>query len=78
VFCKDRTGARFSTIGLLRAFALGFVFPANLEHLGTGIAGILAGFMTVALLKNQLGCGSVYGFPCSQRFMAVSMPPATM
>ena len=36
----------------MRAFALGFVFPANLEHLGTGVAGILAGFIAAALLRK--------------------------
>lgn len=54
LLCFVKTGQAlvFPAIGLLRAFALGFVFPANLEHLGTGIAGILAGFIAAALLKN--------------------------
>lgn len=51
-FLKTRRAMVFPTIGILRAVALGFVFPANLEHLGTGIAGILAGFMAATLLKN--------------------------
>jgi hypothetical protein len=51
-FLKTRQALVFPAIGILRAVALGFVFPANLEHLGTGIAGILAGFMAAALLKN--------------------------
>ena len=53
-FLKTRQALVFPVIGILRAFALGFVFPANLEHLGTGIAGILAGFMAAALLRNTV------------------------
>ncbi len=33
----------FPLVGVLRALSLGFVFPANPAHLGTGLAGILAG-----------------------------------
>ena len=51
-FIKTRQAFVFPVIGILRALALGFVFPANLEHLGTGIAGILAGFVAAALVKN--------------------------
>jgi hypothetical protein len=51
-FVKTRRALVFPAIGLLRAFALGFVFPANLAHLGTGVAGILAGFIATALLRS--------------------------
>lgn len=52
--CFVKTGEPlvFPVIGILRALSLGFVFPANPEHLGTGIAGILAGFIAAALVKN--------------------------
>lgn len=52
--CFIRTGEAliFPGIGVLRALSLGFVFPANPEHLGTGLAGILAGFVAAALVKN--------------------------
>jgi hypothetical protein len=51
-FLKTKQALVFPTIGILRAVALGFVFPANIEHLGTGIAGIFAGFAAAALLRN--------------------------
>ena len=51
-FMKTRRAFVFPVIGILRALALGFVFPANLEHLGTGIAGILAGFFAASLMRN--------------------------
>jgi len=53
--CFIKTGEPlvFPAIGILRALSLGFVFPANLQHLGTGIAGILAGFIAAALVKNK-------------------------
>jgi hypothetical protein len=51
-FLKTRQPLVFPAVGILRAFALGFVFPANLEHLGTGIAGILAGFLAGVLLTK--------------------------
>jgi hypothetical protein len=51
-FLKTRQALVFPAIGILRALALGFVFPANLEHLGTGIAGILAGFVATALVRG--------------------------
>ena len=52
--CFVKTGEPlvFPGIGILRALSLGFVFPANPEHLGTGLAGILAGFIAAALVKN--------------------------
>jgi hypothetical protein len=52
--CFIKTGEPliFPGIGILRALSLGFVFPANLDHLGTGLAGILAGFIAAALVKN--------------------------
>lgn len=54
LLCFLKTGQPlvFPAIGILRALALGFVFPANLEHLGTGIAGILAGFLAAFLVRN--------------------------
>ena len=51
-FIKTAEPLVFPGIGILRALSLGFVFPANLEHLGTGLAGILAGFIAAALVKN--------------------------
>jgi hypothetical protein len=51
-FLKTGRPSIFPAIGILRALALGFVFPANLEHLGTGIAGIFAGFVAAALMRN--------------------------
>ena len=54
-FLKTGRPSIFPAIGILRALALGFVFPANLEHLGTGIAGILAGFVAAALMRNGDG-----------------------
>lgn len=51
-FMKTREALVFPLIGILRALALGFVFPANLQHLGTGIAGIGAGFVAAALVRN--------------------------
>ena len=52
--CFIKTGEPlvFPVIGILRALSLGFVFPANLQHLGTGLAGILAGFVAAALVKR--------------------------
>lgn len=51
-FIKTAESLIFPGIGILRALSLGFVFPANLDHLGTGIAGILAGFIAAALIRN--------------------------
>lgn len=51
-FLKTKRALIFPTIGILRALALGFIFPANIEHLGTGIAGIFAGFAAASLLRN--------------------------
>jgi hypothetical protein len=52
--CFIKTGQPliFPVIGILRALSLGFVYPANLEHLGTGLAGILAGLIAAALVNN--------------------------
>lgn len=52
--CFIKTGEPlvFPVIGILRALSLGFVFPANLEHLGTGLAGIIAGFIAAALVQK--------------------------
>jgi hypothetical protein len=52
--CFIKTGEPliFPVIGILRALSLGFVAPANIEHLGTGLGGILAGFIAAALVKN--------------------------
>ena len=54
LLCFVRTGEPwiFPGIGILRALSLGFIFPANPEHLGTGLAGIIAGFIAAALLRN--------------------------
>jgi hypothetical protein len=51
-FIKTRDPLVFPVIGILRALSLGFVFPANLEHLGTSLAGILVGFIAVAMLRD--------------------------
>ncbi len=52
--CYLKTGEHlvFPIIGTLRAVALGFVFPANMAHLGTGLAGILAGVVAAGIVKN--------------------------
>lgn len=42
-YIKTGRSLIFPLVGTLRALALGFVFPANPAHLGTGLAGILAG-----------------------------------
>ncbi len=52
--CYVKTGQPliFPIIGTVRALALGFLFPANMAHLGTGLAGILAGLLAARFVKN--------------------------
>jgi hypothetical protein len=54
LLCFVKTGEAlvFPIIGVLRAVSLGFVFPANVEHLGTVLAGILVGFIAWAMVKK--------------------------
>lgn len=54
LLCFVKTGEPlvFPVIGVLRALSLAFVFPKNPEHLGTGIAGILVGFIAWGMLRN--------------------------
>jgi hypothetical protein len=52
LFMKTGQPMVFPVIGLLRAFSLSFVFPANLEHSGTLLAAIVAGGVAAMLLKN--------------------------
>jgi uncharacterized membrane protein YeaQ/YmgE (transglycosylase-associated protein family) len=42
----------FPVIGILRALSLSFVFPANLEHTGTGISAIIVGLIAAWLVNN--------------------------
>ncbi len=51
-FLKTRDVMVFPIIGVVRALSLSYVFPANLEHSGTGLAGILAGFIAAGLVKS--------------------------
>src|SRR5436305_13902760 len=50
LFLKTGRAMVFPVIGLLRALALSFVFPANLEHSGPLLAAIIAGAFAAALL----------------------------
>jgi hypothetical protein len=52
LFLKTGSAMVFPAIGLLRAFSLSFVFPANVEHSGTLLAAIVAGGAAALLLNN--------------------------
>ena len=52
LFLKTGKPMVFPVIGFLRALALSFVFPANLEHSGTLLAAIVAGGAAALLLNN--------------------------
>ena len=52
LFLKTGRPMVFPAIGFLRALALSFVFPANLEHSGTLLAAIVAGGAAAMLLNN--------------------------
>ncbi len=58
-FMKTGNWLVFPIIGIARALSLSLVFPANIEHGGTGVAGIVAGFVAAYLLRDagqvQLG-----------------------
>jgi uncharacterized membrane protein YeaQ/YmgE (transglycosylase-associated protein family) len=57
LFLKTGRPMVFPVIGLLRAISLSFVFPANLEHSGTLLAAIVAGFVAAALLERTERAG---------------------
>src|SRR5262245_54166069 len=52
LFLKTGEPWVFPIVGFLRALALTFVFPANLEHSGTLLAALVAGGLAALLLKN--------------------------
>jgi hypothetical protein len=52
LFLKTGKPMVFPVIGFLRALALSFVFPANLEHSGTLLAALVAGGAAAMLLNN--------------------------
>lgn len=58
LFMKTGKPMVFPVIGVLRALSLSFVFPANLEHSGTLIAALVAGWIAAVLLKNGERAGS--------------------
>lgn len=69
----------FLGVSTLRALALGFVFPANIAHLGAGLAGIPASIIAMKIVKkggqNKLNrvmplLGGVYaGFYASGNYL---------
>lgn len=52
LFIKTGIPHAFLGASTLRALALGFIFPANLIHLGTGLAGIPASIIAMKIVKN--------------------------
>lgn len=52
LFLKTGKAMVFPAVGILRAISLSFVFPANIEHSGTLIAALIAGYFAVAILNN--------------------------
>jgi hypothetical protein len=52
LFLKTGKAMVFPVIGILRALSLTFVFPANVEHSGTLLAALVAGWAAMTLLKN--------------------------
>lgn len=52
LFIKTGIPHVFLGASTLRALALGFIFPANLIHLGTGLAGIPASIIAMKIVKN--------------------------
>src|SRR4029453_3351768 len=57
LFLKTGRPMVFPVFGFLRALSLSFVFPANLEHSGTLLAAIVAGYVAVMLLNNAERAG---------------------
>ena len=51
-FLKTREVSVFPIIGIVRALSLSIAFPANIEHSGTGLAGILAGFIAAYIVNR--------------------------
>jgi energy-converting hydrogenase Eha subunit C len=58
LFLKTGQAMVFPVIGFLRALALTFVFPANVERSGTLLAAFIAGAAAAMLLKNPRWAGS--------------------
>jgi hypothetical protein len=52
LFLKTGKAMVFPVIGILRATSLSFVFPANIEHSGTLLAALVAGYVAVMVLNN--------------------------
>ena len=52
LFLKTGKAMVFPVIGILRAISLSFVFPANIEHSGTLLAALVAGYVAVMVLNN--------------------------
>jgi hypothetical protein len=52
LFLKTGKAMVFPVIGILRAISLSFVFPANIEHSGTLIAALSAGWVAMLILNN--------------------------
>ena len=53
LFIKTGLPQVFLGISTLRALALGFIFPANMAHLGAGLAGIPASIIALKIIKKE-------------------------
>lgn len=53
LFMKTGLPHVFLGVSTLRALALGFIFPANIAHLGAGLAGIPASIVAMKIVKNS-------------------------